>query len=239
MAGRLLSPILRRQATSAIATRSVNSNSVRWASTDATSPDPKTKAASLIDALPGNNVVSKTGFITLGTGAAAWAVSKELFVVNEEVVILGSFAVLISYIYSAAREPYTKYANGIIQKINNTLSAARKEHTEAVRSRIDNVSGMKDVVDVTKALFALSKETAKLEHESFILRQRVQLANEIRSTLDSWVRFESQARDNEQRELVKSVIDKVLKDLKDPKLQRDILQQSVTEIEALVKSKDI
>ena len=77
------------------------------------------------------------------------------------------------------------------------------------------------------------QKTAKLEHESFLLRQRVSVANEIKGTLDSWVRFESQARESEQRELVKSVIDKVLKDLKDSKLQRDILQQSVTEVECM------
>lgn len=41
--------------------------------------------------------------------------------------------------------------------MKNTLNASRKQHTDAVQSRIDSVGELKDVVDVTKSLFALSK----------------------------------------------------------------------------------
>ena len=75
------------------------------------------------------------------------------------------------------------------------------------------------------------QETAKLEHEAFALRQKVALSAEIKSTLDSWVRYEAQARDAEQKELVNSVMQKVLKDLEDPKIQKDILAQAVADIE--------
>jgi len=212
----------------------------RFASNKSSSlPDPKTRAAALIDALPGNSVVSKTGFITLGTGAAAWTVSNELFVVNEEAVILGAFSVLLGLIYSSAREPWNQYADGVINKIKSVLDSAKEEHTQAVKSRIDDVSGMQDVVSLTRSLFDLSKATARLEHDSFIRNQKVQLTQEIQSALDSWVRFEAQARESEQREVVKTVINKVMQDLEDPKLQKDILQQSVAEIESLVKAKAV
>ena len=60
--------------------------------------DPKERAASLIDSLPGNSVVSKTLYITLGTGgvstghirpgltppATAYALTNEIFIVNAE-----------------------------------------------------------------------------------------------------------------------------------------------------------
>jgi response regulator RpfG family c-di-GMP phosphodiesterase len=49
--------------------------------------------------------------------------------------------------------------------------------------------------------------------------------------LDSWVRYEQQAKENEQAELVKSVIEKVLEDLKDGKSQKEILLNAVTEVE--------
>ena len=70
-----------------------------------------------------------------------------------------------------------------------------------------------------------------MEHEAFTLRQKVALASEIKTTLDSWVRYEAQARDAEQKELVNSVMQKVLKDLEDPKMQKDILAQAVADIE--------
>jgi F-type H+-transporting ATPase subunit b len=49
--------------------------------------------------------------------------------------------------------------------------------------------------------------------------------------LDSWVRFEQQAKENEQAELAKSIIAKVLSTVRDEKTQREILNGAVAEVE--------
>jgi len=49
--------------------------------------------------------------------------------------------------------------------------------------------------------------------------------------LDSWVRYEQQAKENEQAALAKSVIEKVLKTIQDEKTQKDILASAVAEVE--------
>lgn len=85
----------------------------------------------------------------------------------------------------------------------------------------------------------MAKETAKTESEAFELRQRTELASEVKAVLDSWVRYEGQQREEEQRQLAQSVIQKVLDSLKDEKTQKQILDDAVTEIESLVKSKAI
>ena len=107
---------------------------------------------------------------------------------------------------------------------------------------------MKDVVSITEGLFALSKvcttwfdkcirlntplqETAKLEAESFVLKQKVTLASELKSVLDSWVRYEQQAKESEQAALAKTVIENVLKTIQDERSQKDILASAVAEVE--------
>ena len=55
------------------------------------------------------------------------------------------------------QQPYKEWAEGHINKIKSILNNARAEHTQAVKDRIQSVEQMKDVVDVTKGLFALSK----------------------------------------------------------------------------------
>lgn len=75
------------------------------------------------------------------------------------------------------------------------------------------------------------QETTKLENESFVQRQKVVLAGELKSVLDSWARYEQQQKENEQVELAKSVIAKVLAGLKDEKTQKDILTNSIAEVE--------
>lgn len=129
------------------------------------------------------------------------------------------------------REPYKEWAEGHINKVKDILYSARAEHTQAVKDRIANVEKMKDVVEVTEGLFAMAKETAQLESEIFVQRQQVALAAEVKSVLDSWVRYEQQQKESEQAELAKAVIDNVLKSIRDEKTQRDILAGAVAEVE--------
>lgn len=75
------------------------------------------------------------------------------------------------------------------------------------------------------------QETAKLENEAFVQRQKVVLAGELKSVLDSWVRYEQQQKESEQAELAKSVITKVLTGLKDEKTQKEILTNAIVEVE--------
>ncbi|ORY89055.1 hypothetical protein BCR35DRAFT_300840 [Leucosporidium creatinivorum] len=201
---------------------------VRFSSTQT----PASKASSLLDALPGNNLVSKTGIVTLTAATAAAGISSELFVLNEEVVILGSFVVFLGYVSSLIRQPYAEWADGQIEKVKSILNTAREGHTDAVKGRIDNVGELKDVEALTKTLFELSKQTAQLEHETFALKQQAALTSEVKAVLDSWVRHEAQVREAEQRELVQTVLANVQKQLGDKKLQRDILAAGVAEIES-------
>jgi len=201
---------------------------------------PAEKASEIINKLPSSpNLVTKTGTVILGSGLVATAISQELYVMNEETVIAVGFFLLLGFIAKSIREPYRDWAETQIAKIKGILDGARAEHTQAVKDRINSVEQMKDVVSITEGLFALSKETAKLEAESFVLKQRVALASELKTVLDSWVRYEQQAKENEQAALAKSVIENVLKTIQDEKTQKDILASAVAEVEQLVKSKAI
>jgi F-type H+-transporting ATPase subunit b len=203
-------------------------------------PPPDQRASEIIDSLPSSpSLVTKTGSVILGTGLLATAISQELYVLNEETVVLAGSFVLLVTIAKLLKEPYKEWAEGHIQKIKSILDNSRAEHTQAVKDRITSVEQLKDVVSLTKGLFAISKETAQLESEVFVQRQKVALASEVKAVLDSWVRYEQQAKESEQAELAKSVIAKVLSNLQDEKTQRDILNGAIAEVEQLVKSKAI
>jgi len=55
--------------------------------------------------------------------------------------------------------------------------------------------------------------------------------------LDSWVRYEGQVKQRQQKELADSVIAKISKELENPKVLQQILQQSVADVEKIVASK--
>ncbi|KIK10178.1 hypothetical protein K443DRAFT_670804 [Laccaria amethystina LaAM-08-1] len=203
-------------------------------------PPPAERASEIVNKLPSKpGLITKTGTAVLGTGLAAAAISQELYVVNEESIVLIASIIVFTYIAKVIREPYSQWAEGHIQKIRNVLNSARSEHTGAVKGRIDSVGQMKDVVSMTEALFALSKETAKLEASNFVEQQKVAVAHEIKTVLDSWVRYEQHLKESEQADLTKTVIDKVLASLKEPKTQQEILASAVAEVEQLVKVKAV
>ena len=229
------SSLLRRQTTAIPRLAAIPSRQY----SDASRPPPEQRATQIIESVPGNSLVGKTGAVVLGTAVTAAAISQELYVVNEESIVLIGSLIMFTCIGKAIKEPYKEWAEGHINRIRGILNATRKEHTQAVTARIDAVGQMKDVVDVTKGLFALSKETAKLEHEAFTQRQKVALASEVKSVLDSWVRYEQQEKESEQADLAKAVIERVTKSLTEAKNQQEILNSAIAEVEQLVKSKAI
>ena len=77
-----------------------------------------------------------------------------------------------------------------------------------------------------------AQETAQLEAQAFELEQRTALAAEAKTVLDSWVRYESQVKQRQQKELAETIIAKVQKELENPKALQQILQQSVADVES-------
>jgi F-type H+-transporting ATPase subunit b len=199
--------------------------------------DPKTKAQSIIESLPGNSLISKTAFLSSAAGLSIYALSNEYYVVNEETVVAFCLLSVWGALIKFGGPMYTEWADAQTNKIRNILNAARADHTEAVKVRMTDVQQMSEVVEITKSLFAVSKETAKLEAEAYELEQKTALAAEAKAVLDSWVRYEGQVKQRQQRELAETVIAKVQKELENPKALKQILEQSVAEVERIVSQK--
>lgn len=119
--------------------------------------DPKKKAQSIIDSLPGNSLVSKTAILSAGAGLSIAAISNELYVLNEETVIAFCLLTVFTGIWKYGGPAYNEWAKGQIEKHTSILAQAREKHTDAVKSRIDNVKQLEGVVETTKALFEVSK----------------------------------------------------------------------------------
>ncbi|KAL7627416.1 atp4 subunit B of the stator stalk of mitochondrial F1F0 ATP synthase [Parahypoxylon ruwenzoriense] len=200
-------------------------------------PEAKAKAQSIIDALPGNSLISKTAILSSAAGLSIYAISNEYYVVNEETVVAFSLLSVWAALIKFGGPMYSKWADAHIDRIRNILNSARRDHTQAVKNRLENVQQMGGVVDITKALFEVSKETARLEAQAYELEQTSALAAEAKSVLDSWVRYEGQIKQRQQRELAESIIAKVRKELENPKALQQILQQSVADVERIVSSK--
>ncbi|KAL4977705.1 hypothetical protein BDW66DRAFT_131526 [Aspergillus desertorum] len=199
--------------------------------------DPKQKAQSILDSLPGSSLVSKTAILSATAGLSIAAISNELYVMNEETVAAFCLLSVFTAVAKYGGPAYKEWAEAQVQKHKDILNAARADHTNAVKQRMENVKELSGVVDLTKQLFEVSKETAKLEAQAYELEQRTALAAEAKQVLDSWVRYEGQVKQRQQRELAETVIGKIQKELQNPKTLQQILNQSVADVERIMSSK--
>ncbi|WVN85730.1 uncharacterized protein L203_100881 [Cryptococcus depauperatus CBS 7841] len=216
--------------------RAIVSQSARFLSTQ---PTPDEKAAQIINSVPSTSLFTKTGGILLGTGLTAAAVSSELYVANEETVLAIGALIMFAIIGKATAAPYAEWAQGQVEKVKGILNSAREEHTRAVAERIDSVAQLKDVVPLTESLYAVAKETNTLEHQNFIIAQENAVKAELKAVLDSWVRYEQQQREAEQAALVKSVQANVEAELAKPAFKKQLLEEALTQVEQIAKSKAI
>jgi F-type H+-transporting ATPase subunit b len=76
------------------------------------------------------------------------------------------------------------------------------------------------------------QETAQLEAKAYELEQKTALAAEAKTVLDSWVRYEGQVKQRQQRELAEAIIAKIEKELENPQTLKQILNQSVADVES-------
>ena len=134
----------------------ISAAAVRYSS-NVPAEDPKKKAQSIIDALPGNSLVSKTAFLSATAGLSVYALSNEYYVMNEETVVAVCLLAVWTGLLKYGGPAYKEWAEAQNEKIKNILNSARADHTEAVKTRIEDVKQMSGVVDITKALFEVSK----------------------------------------------------------------------------------
>lgn len=217
--------------------RPASSTPAPAASTGVPTEDPKTKAQSILDALPGNSLISKSAILSSAAGLSIYALSNEYYVVNEETVVAFCLISVWTALIKYGGPVYKQWAESQNEKIKGILNAARADHSQAVKNRITNVQQMSGVIDITKTLFEVSKETATLEAQAYELEQKTAIAHEAKAVLDSWVRYEGQVKQRQQRELAESVIAKVKKELENPKALQQILQQAVADVEKIVAAK--
>lgn len=119
------------------------------------------------------------------------------------------------------------------------MNGAREQHTKAVTDRISGFESVKEVVPLTQQLYAVAKDTNHIEHANFELAQEAAVKQELKSVLDSWVRFEQQQREAEQSALVKTIEANVASEIAKPAFKKQLLEEAIGQIEQLAKSKAI
>lgn len=101
--------------------------------------------------------MSKTAILSAGAGVSVWAISNELYVLNEESVVAFCLLSVFYGIFRYGGPMYSEWATATTTKIKDILDTAKKGHADAVKTRIEDVKPLSNVVEITKGLFEVSK----------------------------------------------------------------------------------
>jgi F-type H+-transporting ATPase subunit b len=119
--------------------------------------EPKKKALSILDSLPGSSLASKAAILSAGAGLSAFAISNEFYVFNEETIVALSLLTVFWGVGKYGGPAYASWAQGQQEKMKAVLNQARENHTKSVQDRIESVKEFGGVIDITKTLFEVSK----------------------------------------------------------------------------------
>lgn len=131
--------------------------------------EPSKKAQSIIDALPGSSLISKTAILSAGASLSVFAISSEIYVVNEESIVLLATMSVFWAVFHYGGPMYKEWAEGQVKKQKRILDAARDDHANAVKKRMENVQQLGGVIDITKQLFEVSKVILQTQTSRSIL----------------------------------------------------------------------
>jgi F-type H+-transporting ATPase subunit b len=76
-----------------------------------TAEDAKSKAGALMNLVPGNSVLTKTGVLSLLTGLTAYGISKEIIILHSETLIVVGTGIVLALAYKNISGPFQEWAD--------------------------------------------------------------------------------------------------------------------------------
>jgi F-type H+-transporting ATPase subunit b len=193
------------------------------------------KANGLLDLVPGNSLLTKTGVVATGVGLTAVAVSKELLLLHPETIVLGAFAGMVVLLHQQLTPVVANELDTRADEIRKQLNVAGDARKASLLSEIETTKGTTEVVAVTKELFTITKEVATLQAQIRERELRRAIGAQFRAKLDYIAQLEAQKRALEQQKIIDNLRARITEAIQDPKFQTELLKKCVTDLESLSK----
>ena len=195
------------------------------------------KANGLLDLVPGNSLLTKTGVVATGVGVAAVAISKEYLLLHPETIVLGAFAGMVVFLHQQLSPVVANELDTRADDIRKQLNVAGEQRKASLLSEIEATKGTTEVVAITKELFAITKDVATLQAQIRERELRRAIGAQFKAKLDYIAQLEAQKRILEQQKIVDNLRARISEAIQDPKFQTAVLTKCISDIESLAVAK--
>lgn len=182
---------------------------------------------------PGDTNAKKATFATLTGGLMAFLVANNIYIPNDETLILAAFIIVVRTLYVKLGGPIADMIDAAINEVRTKMMSSRQLEMKGLEEEIADLEQFRDFPAVTQDLLKTRQENIILEAEYAELVERTKFLTQIKMQLDDAVRKYAEKKALERRQKIDAIMAGVLTELKDPKLQNAILQQCLEDLKNL------
>lgn len=119
--------------------------------------DAKSKAGDLMNLVPGNNVLTKTGVLSLVAGLTAYGISKEVIVLHNETLLVVGTGVVLSLAYNKLSGPFQEWADSEREELRKKLNSSIETKKRFLNQQIEDARKASQIQQVIEGFYSASK----------------------------------------------------------------------------------
>lgn len=183
------------------------------------------------------NKTGVTGPYMFGAGLMTYLCSKEIYVMEHEFYSGLSLMIMIVYAVKKFGPSVAVWCDKEVDKVETEWSESRNMQVTSLQESISDEKKAQWCAEGQTLLMQAKRENIGLQLEAAYRERLMNLYNEVKRRLDYQVEVRNVKRRVEQRHLVASVVDSVMKSIT-PDLEKELLNKCITDLSGLAgKSK--
>lgn len=177
-----------------------------------------------------------TGPYMFGAGLTTYLCSKEVFIMEHEFYAGLSLMIMVVYAVKKLGPAVAKFADQEVDKVEEEWSESRNEQLRELDESISEEKKAQWSAEGHTMLMAAKKENIGLQLEAAYRERLMTLYSEVKRRLDYQVEVQNVKRRVEQRNLVSTVVDNVMKSIT-PDLEKELLNKCINDLTALAAAR--
>lgn len=164
-----------------------------------------------------SSTTGRTGTAVLTAGLAAFAFSKELIILHEETLIIGTSLAFLYTAYKVGAEPIDAMLKERAREIYNTLSKSKIAREKALVAAIEEEASYESLPGQLSTIMDVHQDVIDMQYE-YEHRKIMHDAHDlVKGKLDKIVQLESKIRTAEQAQIVDRLEEAVIEHFKNQK----------------------
>lgn len=167
-----------------------------------------------------------------GAGLTTYLCSKEIFIMEHEFYAGLSLMIMVVYAVKKFGPAVAKFADQEVDKVESEWSESRNAQLRDLEANISEEKKAQWSAEGHTLLMAAKKENIGLQLEAAYRERLMSLYSEVKRRLDYQVEVANVKRRVEQRHLVSTVVDNVMKSIT-PDLEKELLNKCINDLNVL------